>query len=93
MRRVKHLVDLCKLYSLYILNRRRGSDKNIGHYTHLSLNGCSVIDYCLAFLECFSFIQAFCVAETAGSQHLLLRVSTKSLISHTKLKKKKKNRK
>ena len=75
----EHLVDLFKLYSWYILNVRRGRNKNISHYTYLSVNGCSVIDYCLVSLECFRFIQDFCVEERAESQQLPLRVSTKNL--------------
>jgi hypothetical protein len=69
-----HLIDFCKIYSLYMLNGRTGDDNKKGHFTYISANGCSVIDYGLCSADLLQYISNFCVEEKCCSSHLPLRV-------------------
>ena len=71
----RHLIDLCKLYSLCILNGRKGDDKGIGHYTYISPNGCSVIDYCLISYDLYYCVANFSVEEMSDSHHMPIKVA------------------
>ena len=69
----RHLIDLCKIYSLYIMNGRMESDKNIGHYTFSSIQGSSVIDYCLVYKNLVNMVKDFCVEERTESSHFPIK--------------------
>ena len=55
----RNLIELCKLYSVYILNGRVGEDKTLGHFTYTSTIGCSVIDYCLCSGNLIKLVKNF----------------------------------
>lgn len=56
----RKLLDICKLNNLFIVNGRFGKDKCIGNFTFRNI---SVIDYCLASLDCLRQIESFEVIE------------------------------
>ncbi|MEW8547342.1 MAG: reverse transcriptase family protein, partial [Candidatus Thiodiazotropha sp.] len=66
----RRLLEFCKDYSVYIVNGRVGQDKNVGSYTYIGSNGCSLIDYILASREVFESIIDFCVDSRTESPHL-----------------------
>ena len=66
----RRLLEFCKDYSVYIVNGRVGQDKNVGNYTYIGPNGCSLIDYILASREVFESILDFCVDSRTESPHL-----------------------
>ena len=43
----RRLLSFCKITDLIIANGRLGEDSNLGQYTFVSHNGCSVVDYLL----------------------------------------------
>jgi hypothetical protein len=86
------LLDLCKATGLRIVNGRLG-DSN--HYTFLSHNGCSVIDYLLTYDCNFAQINSFTIVGfTEWSDHAPLLfslqcnnvIAVKSSFAETKLK-------
>ena len=52
------LIELCKEFSLMILNGRVGTDANIGMCTS---NGCTVVDYAIGSFSLFPMVQDFSV--------------------------------
>jgi len=70
----RQLIELCKIYSLYILNGRFGHDKNIGNFTYVSGNGSSVIDYCLCSNEIIQIVKDFKIEERSESKHFPVSV-------------------
>ena len=66
----RRLLKFCKDYSVYIVNGRVGQDKNVGNYTYIGPNGCSLIDYILTSREVFESILDFCVDSRTESPHL-----------------------
>ena len=64
------LLEFCNDYSVYIVNGRVGQDKNVGNYTYIGPNDCSLIDYILASREVFESILDFCIDSRTESTHL-----------------------
>lgn len=75
------LIDICKVFSLYILNGRSGHDNGIGNYTYVSTLGSSVIDYCLCTGDVTEHIKEFRVEERGESQHFPISLILK--LNHT----------
>ncbi|MEW8547054.1 MAG: endonuclease/exonuclease/phosphatase family protein, partial [Candidatus Thiodiazotropha sp.] len=71
----KALLDMCKSCGLRILNGRFGKDENIGNFTCLTGNSCSVIDYILAEISLFDRIVDFEVKERLESIHMPVCIS------------------
>lgn len=65
----KMLIDLCMIYSLYILNGRCGSDSGVGDYTYVTNTGCNVIDYGICSGKLVHCIGDFIIGERSKSQH------------------------
>ena len=63
------LLELCKAYSLRILNRRTGSDKQIGEYTFIGPNGNSVIDYGICSKYLYKLVENFEIDTRTESCH------------------------
>ena len=55
----KRLLQLCRSTNLLIGNGRLCDDKNIGEYTYINSNGCSVVDYLLLHRRDFIIIKQF----------------------------------
>ena len=64
------LLELCKACGLRIINGRFGKDLNVGNFTCITGNSCSVIDYILTDVDIFSSIIDFEVKERLESIHL-----------------------
>ena len=63
------LLDVFKIYCMHICNGRKNDQS--GHFTYISHNGSSVVDYCIAQTELYDCISQFSVhSEDFGSDHL-----------------------
>ena len=69
------LLDLCKSCGLRIVNGRFGKDSNVGNFTCITGNSCSIIDYLLTEVKLFSRISDFEVKERIESIHLPICLS------------------
>lgn len=65
----RELIELCKTYGFYILNGRYEPDRNIGNYTYICTNGCSVIDYGLCSGNVLRYMSSFSVEQRTESKH------------------------
>ena len=63
------LIEVCKSYSLRILNGRTGSDKQIGEYTFIGPNGNSVIDYGICSVDLYKCTEHFEIGTRTESCH------------------------
>ena len=65
----KKLLDICKEHCLHMCNGRKND--TTGNFTHVSMRGSSVIDYCLVDTDLFDLVSYFAVGqEDFGSDHL-----------------------
>ena len=76
----KRILSFCQLYAIHILNGRLGKDKDKGHYTYISPNRCSVIDYVLASKQLFDNISNFIVETRTESTHMPIKGQFKNTI-------------
>ena len=65
----RRLIEFCKIYSIYIANGRIGNDKNIGNFTCIGLQGCSVIDYLMMSADLFNKTVNFDTENRRESTH------------------------
>ena len=71
----RELIDLCKIYGLYILNGRFQPDKDIGNFTHLCTNGSSVIDYGMCTMSLIQNVMNFSVEERTEPDYLPILIT------------------
>ena len=77
----KTLFDLCKSNWLRILNRRCGVDSNIGKFTFVSTQGCSVVDYVLCKPTFFKHVNTFEVQDpNILSDHCAITFSINAVV-------------
>jgi hypothetical protein len=70
----KQLIELCKCFSLCILNGRIGVDSDHGHFTFISHLGNSVIDY-----NIFHLVKGFIVDDLADCEHFPIIVKCQGI--------------
>ena len=73
----RRLIDFCRIYSIYIANGRVGNDKNIGNFTYIGAQGCSVIDYVIMSADLFNITENFDIDNRTESSHLPLVIMSK----------------
>lgn len=66
----KDLLELCKAYMLRIANRQVNGDKDVGHFTYICHNGCSVIDYLILSCSIWHRLCYFKVDDRSESSHM-----------------------
>lgn len=71
------LIDFCKVNTLRIANGRLFKDQNVGDFTFVNHNGCSVIDYLLYTDNIVKSINDFGIETRSESSHLPIRVHLK----------------
>lgn len=54
-----YLLNFCKASGLRIMNGNLGSDDELGKFTCVTENGCSVVDYVLCKPDLMIFLQIF----------------------------------
>ncbi|RUM93187.1 MAG: hypothetical protein DSZ28_08770, partial [Thiothrix sp.] len=70
----QHLINLCRVLHLCILNGSMDSDKE-GKFTYISQHGNSVIDYCLFHAIAFEHSLQFSVLDEIYSSHMPLTIA------------------
>lgn len=55
----KNLINICMEFGLCLLNGRSGHDNNLGTFTCITYNGCSVVDYALISYELLDGVKHF----------------------------------
>jgi hypothetical protein len=72
------LLDFCKQTGLRILNGRLFNDADIGKYTYIGANGCSVVDYVIASEDILGLFDSFSVQDSnILSDHCIINFSIK----------------
>ena len=76
------MLDVCKTYSVRILNIRIGSDARVGEFTFIGPSGNSMIDYVICSDELRQNFKSFKICERTESSHfhVLASVEIKSLM-------------
>ena len=80
----KELLRFCKTYGCLVLNGRFGKDSNVGEYTFINQNGCSVIDYFILSRSLINLIADFDVVSRPESCHLPLSMDLKGVCHFSK---------
>ena len=72
----EHLLNICKLHNIHILNGRIYPDVK-GNFTYISEQGCSLIDYGIVSTDLFEYVLYFEVIIRPESKHLPIVCSLK----------------